>query len=152
MSVMTLSDASSLANNVICRSITHDPEAYPDPEEFKPERFLKEVDGHQEIDPTVRDPRLCIFGAGRRCAFHDIPFLLLSEHQVHSICAGRYLAENGLWLTIASFLHTFVVEPALDSDGKEIDAPVDIHPGFATLVSVPSVATRKLTQSCSVDT
>jgi hypothetical protein len=100
---------------------------------------------------TRKLTRLCAIRAsaslepGDGGCFMTYRFLLLIEHQVHSICAGRYLAENGLWLTIASFLHTFVVEPALDSEGKEIDAPVDIHPGFATLVSVPLVITRKLT-------
>lgn len=42
----------------------HDPEAYPDPEEFKPERFIK--DG--VLDPSVRDPNIAVFGYGRRSA------------------------------------------------------------------------------------
>lgn len=39
-----------------------DPIAYPEPEEFKPERFLK--DG--ELNPAVRDPDTAAFGFGRR--------------------------------------------------------------------------------------
>lgn len=40
----------------------HDPAVYEDPEEFRPERFLR--DG--VLDPTVRDPYLFVFGYGRR--------------------------------------------------------------------------------------
>ena len=46
----------------IHRSILHDPEVYPDPERFMPERFLK--DG--KLNPEVQDPMDVIFGLGRR--------------------------------------------------------------------------------------
>ena len=50
------------------RSILHNPEEYPEPEEFRPERFLKHMsDGKYELDATVRDPRTLAFGFGRRC-------------------------------------------------------------------------------------
>ena len=42
--------------------MARDPKAYPNPEEFKPERFLK--DG--ALDPSVRDPQKYAFGFGRR--------------------------------------------------------------------------------------
>ena len=42
--------------------MSRDPAAYPDPEKFAPERFLK--DG--ELDPDVRDPFKFQFGFGRR--------------------------------------------------------------------------------------
>ena len=40
----------------------HDPEVFEAPEEFRPERYLK--DG--QIDPSVRDPVVAAFGFGRR--------------------------------------------------------------------------------------
>ena len=40
----------------------HDPIAYPEPEEFRPERFIR--DG--QINPDVRNPLDLVFGQGRR--------------------------------------------------------------------------------------
>ncbi len=40
----------------------HDPTEYPDPADFRPERFIH--DG--KIDTTVRDPFTIVFGSGRR--------------------------------------------------------------------------------------
>lgn len=41
----------------------HDPEEYPEPEHFKPERFIGE---NGQINPEVLDPRIVAFGFGRR--------------------------------------------------------------------------------------
>ena len=43
--------------------ILHDPAVYPEPHEFRPERFLK-PDG--QLDPDVMDPSIACFGFGRR--------------------------------------------------------------------------------------
>ena len=40
----------------------HDPEMYDNPDDFYPDRFIK--DG--KLDPNVRDPADYIFGFGRR--------------------------------------------------------------------------------------
>jgi hypothetical protein len=50
------------------RSMTRDEEVYPDPESFKPERFIK--DG--ALNKEVRDPRDIVFGFGRRCGLHNV--------------------------------------------------------------------------------
>ncbi|OSD04423.1 CyP450 monooxygenase [Trametes coccinea BRFM310] len=73
--------------------ISRDPEAYPDPEEFKPERFL---------DPNTRDPMAYVFGNGRR------------------ICTGRHFADASLFIIVASVLHALNIEPPLDEHGKPI--------------------------------
>ncbi len=40
----------------------HDPEAYPNPDQYRPERFLK----NGKPDETVRNPLDYVFGFGRR--------------------------------------------------------------------------------------
>ena len=44
------------------RSILHDRKAFNNPEDFQPERYLK--DG--KLNPDVRDPDCAAFGFGRR--------------------------------------------------------------------------------------
>ncbi|PIL22785.1 cytochrome P450 [Ganoderma sinense ZZ0214-1] len=79
-------------------AILHDPEAYPEPERFLPERFLK--DG--QLNPDVRDPATVAFGFGRR------------------ICPGRHFAEASLFINIARVLHVFIIGPPLDERGEVI--------------------------------
>ncbi|KAI0674475.1 cytochrome P450 [Trametes maxima] len=73
--------------------ISRDPVEYPEPEEFRPERFL---------DPNVRDPSTFVFGAGRR------------------ICAGRHFADASLFIVVASILHTLTIEAPLDESGHPV--------------------------------
>ncbi|KAI0267090.1 cytochrome P450 [Gloeopeniophorella convolvens] len=67
-------------------NMLRDPNIYPNPEEFSPERFL-ETGGK----PVEQDPRVCAFGFGRRK------------------CPGRHFADTVLWLTIATTLSVFRV-------------------------------------------
>ena len=53
---------SSGIHNYGYRHMLHNPVEYPEPDKFKPERFLKEG----IIDPAVRDPTTIAFGFGRR--------------------------------------------------------------------------------------
>jgi cytochrome P450 len=77
-----------------------DPRQYPDPFVFNPERFLTR---EGTINKSVRHPATIVFGFGRR------------------ICPGRYMAMNSLWITIASVLTCFVIEP----DGPLVRLPND---------------------------
>ncbi|GJJ14345.1 hypothetical protein Clacol_008609 [Clathrus columnatus] len=72
--------------------ILHDEKLYPDPSEFRHERFL----GPQ----PQPDPKDHVYGYGRR------------------ICPGRNLAEGSLWLTVASVLLCFDILPVLSDSGK----------------------------------
>ena len=50
-------------NSYYIRHILHDPGHYPNPDQFKPERFLK-TDG--TINDQIMDPSVACFGFGRR--------------------------------------------------------------------------------------
>jgi cytochrome P450 len=79
------------------RAILHDPEIYPDPEEFKPERFLNE-DGSVRDDPTLT----LVFGIAKR------------------ICPGRHLVDATIFIVASSVLSVFNVTKAKDENGHEI--------------------------------
>jgi cytochrome P450 len=79
------------------RAILHDPEIYPDPEEFKPERFLNE-DGSVRDDPALS----LVFGIGKR------------------ICPGRHLVDATIFIFASSVLSVFNVAKANDENGNEI--------------------------------
>jgi cytochrome P450 len=91
------------------RAILHDPERYPDPEEFKPERFLNK-DGSVRDDPTLS----LAFGIGKR------------------ICPGRHFVDATLFIVTSSILSVFDVTKAKDEDGNEIpvEAAVTVNDGL----------------------
>lgn len=51
------------------RNMTRNPDVFPDPESFNPERYMEDVDA---TTATSRDPRNFVFGFGRR----SVPLLL----------------------------------------------------------------------------
>lgn len=74
----------------------HDPEVYPDPLAFVPERHIATPD-----QPAQRDPRTACFGYGRR------------------ICPGLSLAEASIFCAITMSLATFDITKTL-VNGVEI--------------------------------
>ncbi|KDQ53890.1 hypothetical protein JAAARDRAFT_38861 [Jaapia argillacea MUCL 33604] len=94
-------------------SILRDPVAYPEPEKFKPERFLK--DG--KLNPAVMDPNIAAFGFGRR------------------ICPGRFLTNNAMYSLISILLSVFDIGPPLNERGE----PVSVTPQMTSgLLSSPA--------------
>ncbi|KAI0085090.1 cytochrome P450 [Irpex rosettiformis] len=97
----------------------HNPEEYPEPDKFNPDRFIK--DGM--INPAIRDPTTIAFGFGRR------------------ICPGRHFAKDTAFLVIASILHTFDVKPSIDENGHELDPTPQLR---GSAVSFPSPLNYRL--------
>ncbi|KAI9058209.1 cytochrome P450 [Trametes sanguinea] len=88
----------------------HDPEVYDDPEEFRPERFIKD----NEMDPAAKHPEAIAFGFGRR------------------ICPGRHFALASLFINIASLLHVFDITPPLDENGQPIRVKYEMSHGITS--------------------
>ncbi|OJT13611.1 O-methylsterigmatocystin oxidoreductase [Trametes pubescens] len=83
-------------------AMLHDPATYEHPDEFRPERFLR--DGLRAPGPTTTalGADSIAFGFGRR------------------LCPGRHFALESLFITVASVLHVFDIGLPLDADGAPI--------------------------------
>ncbi|KAI3611992.1 cytochrome p450 [Moniliophthora roreri] len=97
-------------------AILHDESLYPEPFEFKPERYFK-AGSETEFDETVKDPRFAVFGYGRR------------------ICPGRHMAYSSVWISIASILKTFNISKAVDEHGNVIEPVYDSQ---SSVLAMPS--------------
>lgn len=87
----------------------NDPQVYPEPDMFDPERFLAPRDEPNPIRHA--------FGHGRR------------------ICPGRFLADTNIYLNIAQTLATFNITKAVNERGEEIDVDVKPKPGMLSHVT-----------------
>lgn len=99
-------------------SINMDPKRHPNPREYRPERYVNDIQTLAEAaanpDASARDQ--FTFGAGRR------------------ICPGMHVAERSLFLGIARFLWTFKVEPKLDGSGAPmLPDPDKLTQGFVCM-------------------
>lgn len=118
---MLLHAGSTVISNVW--GFLHDPEDYPEPMAFQPERFLEVGEGgiHSgyALRKDVPDPRSMAFGFGRRA------------------CPGRHLADSTVWLAIITLLCTFEFSkvPHPTEPGKFIEP--DLEYNSAMSVSSP---------------
>jgi len=85
----------------------HDPDIYPDPMEFKPERFNGDEAEMHKVNNLV-------FGFGRR------------------VCPGMHFAEGTLFAIIATVLATCEILPGLDENGSEVLPKYAYTPGTIT--------------------
>jgi cytochrome P450 len=92
---------------------------YPEPHEFKPERFLK----NGKLDNSVRDPMDIAFGFGRRLASFHLVHISSSTNVItvlDRICPGKHIAHSIVTLTAASVLSTFDLVRIVDENGQGI--------------------------------
>ncbi|KAH9476206.1 Cytochrome P450 monooxygenase 98 [Psilocybe cubensis] len=90
--------------------ILNDPNLYPNPRRFDPDRFMNEGDKGptQHLSPT--DTLSVAFGYGRR------------------FCPGRHMGEAQVWISVACILSAFNITPALDENGR----PIEVVPAFSS--------------------
>ena len=100
----------------------NNPQVYPDPDKFVPERFLK--DG--KLNPEIRDPTTYLFGFGRRYETTTFCWQRVTgrTHPSLRFCPGRHFADASVFIQIASMLHSFNISPPLDDNGL----PIHIEP------------------------
>lgn len=53
---------------------------------------------------------------------------------IQRICPGRHLAEGSYWAIASSMIALFDISKPLDSDGNEIDVPLEFTRGFVRYV------------------
>lgn len=86
-------------------SLLHDEKHFPEPEKFKPERFLNEEGKFDKSSPNMIN-----FGMGRRA------------------CAGDFVAQNVMFIYTTSFFQRYSVH----RDPNHPDLPTKAMPGFTT--------------------
>jgi len=113
-------------------TILHDPEVFPDPLTYNPDRYLKD----SKINTDVRDPSVASFGFGRR------------------ICPGRHFSKNSLYSVVSHVLAVYDIRPGLDKDGKEVKIIPEMTSGllsypkpFACRITPRSKEARELVQN-----
>ncbi|KAJ9132445.1 Cytochrome P450 [Pleurostoma richardsiae] len=116
-------------------AIHRDPSLHPDPDQFKPERYLNRPLSAAEYinsnDPNARDH--FAYGAGRR------------------VCPGVHLAEKSLFIVITRTLWGFTISKKKSLDGSVIEPVTKMMEGFLSVpepfdcdISVRSPAHEKL--------
>ncbi|THU85430.1 cytochrome P450, partial [Dendrothele bispora CBS 962.96] len=104
---MFIPEGSTVFPNI--RGISLDEHIYSDPHVFNPMRFMSKEKGGKG-EPYF----FAQWGFGRR------------------VCPGRYLAETGLWLAIATILTTLSIQKAKDENGKEIEPEIKFADGMVS--------------------
>ncbi|KAK5277026.1 hypothetical protein LTR40_010890, partial [Exophiala xenobiotica] len=90
-------------------AIHRHPREFPDPDTFRPERYLGGSGSGSGLErPYPNKQGHNAFGWGRRA------------------CSGQPLAEQGLFMTIATLLWAFDIRPGLDENGNELQLDTSI--------------------------
>ncbi|KAG6330373.1 hypothetical protein ID866_8716 [Astraeus odoratus] len=116
-------------------SIAQDPDVFPDPDRFDPQRW---IDAQGKIR---RDIEFCTYGFGRRL------FCVLSR-----VCPGRYLADRSLFVNTALMLWSFRIseDPAFPLDPLAFPDTVLVHPDRFKVIFEPRVNEETLRRLCTI--
>ncbi|KAJ7339879.1 cytochrome P450 [Mycena albidolilacea] len=107
-------------------AIFHDEALYPEPFEFRPERFLSAA----QPDRINPDPVMG-FGYGRRA------------------CPGQYVALDSVWIAVASILAVFHLTKAVEDDGKVIEPRCEYFSGLARIPLPFKASVRPRSKRCA---
>ncbi|KAI0730578.1 cytochrome P450 [Earliella scabrosa] len=104
--------------------MAHDPERFEDPDAFRPERFYDPAHGRDAsfLEESKKQVRSIVFGFGRR------------------VCPGRFLADDWLWLMLASVLATMKIA---SPDNAPVKQPEFTLEAIIQLPSFPCSVTSR---------
>lgn len=110
----------------------HDEKEYPDPESFKPERYMNDGKAHN----NGLNPAEIIFGFGRRFVRLNLLFLssqetILTEfvdNDGSRVCPGSHIGLSNIHLSAASILTLFNIDQILDENGRPIKFSCSVKP------------------------
>ncbi|KAI0753694.1 cytochrome P450 [Fomes fomentarius] len=91
-------------------AMTRNTDHFPDPEEFIPERHLREA----KLMDAKELPSSFVFGFGRR------------------VCPGQAFADGSVWLALARIIAAFDIRKPVDAAGNEYTPPAAFKPGFTS--------------------
>ena len=106
----------------------HDRKVFDNPEEFQPERYLK--DG--KLNPDVRDPECAAFGYGRRYVNTAYSLTYMFIFIFPSICPGRHLSDNSLYSIVSCVLAVYDIKPPVDEQGNTVKLEPKFTAGLLT--------------------
>jgi cytochrome P450 family 78 subfamily A len=114
-------------------SITHDPDVWAEPNEFRPHRFLGSATNEFSFSVMGSDLRLAPFGSGRRS------------------CPGKSLAMATVAFWLATLLHEFELQPTSSSDpacGVDLSEVLRLSCEMAEPLAVTVRPRRAITPCC----
>lgn len=104
-------------------AMAHDERIYHEPHEFNPDRYEPKANGGPGEPFPVGN-----FGFGRRYLL-DVSLAVSFADDCRSVCVGRFLADNSVWIMVATMLATLDFRKKRDRHGNPIEPRVSFTNG-----------------------